>query len=53
MSDDISGAAGEPRASAPPSPPRRSVLLPTLVTLGVLLLLLAVFTGVWTDRLWF
>ncbi len=29
------------------------MLLPTLVTLGVLLLLLAIFTGVWTDRLWF
>lgn len=32
---------------------RRSVLLPTLVTLGLLLLVLAIFTGVWTDRLWF
>ena len=28
---------------------RRSVLLPTLVTLGLLLLVLAIFTGVWTD----
>ena len=53
MSDDISGSGARPSAKAPLSPPRRSVLLPTLVTLGVLLLLLAVFTGVWTDRLWF
>ncbi len=29
------------------------MLLPTLVTLGALLLVLAIFTGVWTDRLWF
>ncbi|CAN5863726.1 UPF0182 family protein [soil metagenome] len=33
--------------------PKPSVLLPTLVTLGGLLLALAVFTGIWTDRLWF
>ena len=33
--------------------PRRRVLLPTLLTLGALLFLLAVFTGLWTDRLWF
>jgi len=32
---------------------RRRILLPTLLTLGALLFLLAVFTGVWTDRLWY
>jgi len=32
---------------------RRRILLPTLLTLGALLFLLAIFTGVWTDRLWF
>jgi len=32
---------------------RRRILMPTLLTLGALLFLLAVFTGVWTDRLWF
>jgi uncharacterized protein len=53
VSDDISGSGARPSATASLNPPRRSVLLPTLVTLGVLLLLLAVFTGVWTDRLWF
>ena len=53
MSDD-NAAGGRPvAATADRSGSRRSVLLPTLVTLGVLLLLLAVFTGVWTDRLWF
>ena len=34
-------------------PPNRRALLPTLVTLAVLLFAGAVFTGVWTDRLWF
>ena len=46
------GASGATPPTAPGGP-RRSVLLPTLVTLGALLLLLAIFTGVWTDRLWF
>jgi uncharacterized membrane protein (UPF0182 family) len=32
---------------------RRRVLLPTVLTAGVLLFLLAIFTGVWTDKLWF
>ena len=32
--------------------PRR-VLLATVVTLGVLFVLVSVFTSVWTDRLWF
>ena len=37
----------------PPAQQRRRVLVPTVVTLAVLLFLGAVFTGVWTDRLWF
>lgn len=32
---------------------RRRVLVPTLVTLAVLLFLGSVFTNLWTDRLWF
>ncbi len=32
---------------------RRRVLVPTLVTLAVLLFLGSIFTSVWTDRLWF
>src|SRR5919109_2348207 len=31
----------------------RRVLLPTILTLAVLIFGIAVFTGVWTDRLWF
>ncbi len=53
MSDDDAADSGVAQATAGAPGSRRSVLLPTLVTLGVLLLLLAVFTGVWTDRLWF
>jgi uncharacterized membrane protein (UPF0182 family) len=34
-------------------PANRRALLPTLVTLAALLFAGAVFTGVWTDRLWF
>ncbi|MGI9085565.1 MAG: UPF0182 family membrane protein [Aeromicrobium sp.] len=32
---------------------RRRVLVPTLVTLAVLLFLGSIFTSVWTDQLWF
>ncbi len=31
----------------------RRVLLPTIVTVAVLIFGIAIFTGVWTDRLWF
>jgi len=54
VSDD--NDAGREVGTAPPARgprSRRSALLPTLVTVGVLLLALAIFTGVWTDRLWF
>ncbi len=32
---------------------RRGAILPTLVIVGVLVVLFAIFTNVWTDRLWF
>ena len=32
---------------------RRRVLVPTLITLAVLLFIGSIFTSVWTDRLWF
>ncbi len=32
---------------------RRSAILPTLVIVGVLVVVFAVFTSVWTDRLWY
>jgi len=34
-------------------PGNRRVLLPTLITVAVLMFAGAIFTGVWTDRLWF
>ena len=37
----------------PPVDRRRRVLVPTLVTLAILLFLGSVFTNIWTDRLWF
>ncbi len=43
----------EPPSRQPSGGRRRRVLLPTLLTLGALVFLVAVFTGVWTDRLWF
>ena len=32
---------------------RRSAILPTLVIVGVLIVAFAIFTSVWTDRLWY
>ena len=32
---------------------RRSAILPTLVIVAVLVVLFAIFTSVWTDRLWY
>jgi len=32
---------------------RRSAILPTLVVVGVLVIGFAIFTSIWTDRLWF
>jgi uncharacterized membrane protein (UPF0182 family) len=42
-----------PQAAPRPVPANRRVLLPTLITLAVLMFGGAVFTGLWTDRLWF
>ncbi|MGH3424900.1 MAG: UPF0182 family protein, partial [Nocardioidaceae bacterium] len=50
MSD---GSASAPDAAASANRQRRRVLIPTLITLAILLFVGAIFTGVWTDRLWF
>lgn len=51
----MSDIFGTPKPRSAPRPPdgRRRVLVPTLVTLAVLLFLGSIFTSVWTDRLWF
>lgn len=49
---DIFGTP-RPRQARPPSGRRQKVLVPTLITLAVLLFLGSIFTSVWTDRLWF
>jgi uncharacterized protein len=46
--EDAGVAEPEPRQST-----MRRVLLPTILTLAALIFGIAVFTGVWTDRLWF
>ena len=54
MSEEFeSKEVADPTPERRPAMARRRILLPTLLTLGALLFLLAVFTGVWTDRLWF
>ncbi|TNC33996.1 UPF0182 family protein [Mumia zhuanghuii] len=45
------GSAARPRPDA--GRQGRRVLIPTIITLVALLFLGAIFTGVWTDRLWF
>ncbi|MBC7632812.1 UPF0182 family protein, partial [Aeromicrobium sp.] len=49
---DIFGTP-RPRQPSKGSDSRKRVLVPTLVTLAVLLFLGSIFTSVWTDRLWF
>jgi uncharacterized membrane protein (UPF0182 family) len=49
---DIFGTP-RPREPRPTSGRRQKVLVPTLITLAVLLFLGSIFTSVWTDRLWF
>ncbi|MDQ3325713.1 MAG: UPF0182 family protein [Actinomycetota bacterium] len=54
MSEQEGAGPGTGSTAATGAPaPKPSALLPTLVTLGALLLALAVFTGLWSDRLWF
>jgi len=50
--DDPPQARPRPAAAAPP-PQRSRALLGTAVVLVVGFFLVSVFTGVWTDRLWF
>lgn len=45
------GSAARPRPDV--GRQGRRVLIPTIITLVALLFLGAIFTGVWTDRLWF
>lgn len=51
----MSNVFGVPRPQRPAREPnrRRKVLVPTLVTLAILLFLGSIFTSVWSDRLWF
>lgn len=52
----MSDIFGTPRPRPEPrrgSDRRQRVLVPTLITLAVLLFLGSIFTSVWTDRLWF
>jgi len=52
VADEFDTDVDAPRPGQRPTTMRR-VLLPTIVTLAVLIFGIAVFTGVWTDRLWF
>lgn len=45
--------ASRPQPSAPSPDRRRKVLVPTLITLAVLVVLGSIFTNVYTNRLWF
>lgn len=53
MSDGF--AAGSKSEEEPPAPSGRGrkVLIPTIITLAALIFLASIFTGIWTDRLWF
>src|SRR5690625_1027544 len=48
-------AAGSKSDEEPPAPSGRGrkVLIPTIITLAALIFLASIFTGIWTDRLWF
>jgi len=50
----VSDVFGTPEQPAPPAPERRRrVLVPTLVTVALLIFLGSIFTNIYTDRLWF
>ncbi|HEU4912520.1 MAG TPA: UPF0182 family protein, partial [Actinomycetes bacterium] len=53
MSFDMPGSAVPPRRPVMPPRRRNRALLPTLVILGALLILFSIFTGFYTDLLWY
>ncbi|MGI8613350.1 MAG: UPF0182 family membrane protein [Nocardioidaceae bacterium] len=53
MADDFDGDDEQVAEPARRLPSGRRVVLPTVLTLVALLFVGAVFTGLWTDRLWF
>src|SRR3712207_888953 len=54
VSFQMSGNPGPPRPPAPTAGRRRGrALLPTVIVAGVLLLVFSIFTGIYTDFLWF
>ena len=50
---DIFGNARQQQPRQPSGDTGRRVLVPTLITLAVLLFLGSIFTSIWSDRLWF
>ncbi|MGB9011459.1 MAG: UPF0182 family protein, partial [Aeromicrobium sp.] len=50
---DIFGNARQQQPRQPSGESGRRVLVPTLITLAVLLFLGSIFTSIWSDRLWF
>ena len=53
MADEFDNEGGDVARQEPRQTTMRRVLLPTIGTLAALIFGIAVFTGVWTDRLWF
>src|SRR5690606_41300427 len=50
---DIFGTMPPQREPSPRSDRGRRVLIPTIVTLGVLLVAGSLFVNLWTERLWY
>jgi uncharacterized protein len=50
---DDGGTSGDPRRVPSGAPHRSRALIGTVVVLVVAFFMVSVFTGVWTDRLWF
>jgi len=53
VADEFDNEGGDVARQEPRQTTMRRVLLPTIGTLAALIFGIAVFTGVWTDRLWF
>ena len=51
--DEPPAAQSRPAAATQPPPQRSRALLGTVVVLVLAFFLISVFTGIWTDRLWF